>query len=395
MAQQQTFTLPLTQRALRQDERFQPLAVQNIQVPTAIPGSAVLRVLVADIISYSKQIYNGERNYSYPVPITPGSAAIGRVVALGQDAVKLKVGDLCFLDLTLKGRDSDGDMFLGGVNSGFTPGSQKLMADGGFRDGTHAEYVRFPLENVHQLDERRLLGSPDQGGFGYEIEDLLYINRMLVPYGGMSPLCVDVKPGETVVVSPATGAFGAAAVHVALELGAGKVIAMGRNTAVLEKVKAGEPHDKQDRVALVQLTGLLEKDLSTLNEAKGSGEIDVFYDTSPPMAQGSAHINAGIMALGRGGRACLMGGLLGDVTLAHLPIMTRNLTIKGKAMFEREDVKNMIKLVESGTIRLYHEANEWKMYRSHCVRKFALEDWEVAFAVADKASDEGNYVFIP
>ena len=45
------------------------------------------------------------------------------------------------------------------------------------------------------------------------------------------PIC---KPGETVLVSGATGNFGSAAVAVALAMGAACVVAPGRNEAVLK-----------------------------------------------------------------------------------------------------------------------------------------------------------------
>lgn len=395
MAQTDAIPLPATHRALRQDKRFEPLSVQVVPVPTVIPGSAVLRVHAAGILSYMKQIYNGERNYPYPVPLTTGSSAIARVVALGPDATRLKVGDLCLLDITVRARDGKGDIFLSAITDGFTPGSKKLMADSGYRDGTYAEYVRFPLENCYPLDERKLLGPVDQGGLGYTIEDLLYISRLLVPYVGMGPMCIDVKPGETVVVAPATGPFGAAAVHVALELGAGKVIAMGRNTTVLERVKALEPDDKRERIATVPLSGVLENDLQALNEAKNGGEIDVVFDISPPMAKDSAHIKAGVMSLRHGGRLCLMGGLQNDIALPHSKIMHFDLTIKGKWMFEREDVTSFIKLVESGTVRLHNEKRGWHMYGNQASKKYRLEDWAEAFDQAEKLASEGRVYFVP
>ena len=393
MAETHTVTIPSTQRALRQDVRFEDLTVQQVPVPTVIPGSAVLKVHVAAILSYMKEIYNGDRKYSYPVPLTPGSAAIGRVVALGQDASQLKVGDLCFLDVTIRSRDGIGDIFLNAITDGYTPGSKKMMAEGGFRDGAFAEYVRWPLENCFRLDEQKLLGSPEKGGLGYKMEDLLYFTKMMVPYGGMSPLCIDVKPGETVVVAPATGPFGSAAVHVALELGAGKVIAMGRNVDVLKKVKDSEPEDKRDRVVTIPLTGKLEQDLKALNEAKKGSEIDVVFDISPPMAQDSQHIKAASMALRHGGRLCLMGGIKGDIALPHVLLIHLDMTVKGKWMYEPADVRAFLKLIETGLVRLHNPAKGWTMYGSKASNKFKIEDWKEAFDAADRIKGDGIAFF--
>jgi alcohol dehydrogenase len=51
-----------------------------------------------------------------------------------------------------------------------------------------------------------------------------------VPYGGL--LAGDLQPGETVLVSGATGNFGSAGVAVALAMGARCVVAPGRNESV-------------------------------------------------------------------------------------------------------------------------------------------------------------------
>ena len=84
-------------------------------------------------------------------------------------------------------------------------------------------------------------------GWGYEIGDLAVIFRLMVPYGGLRH--IDVKAGETIIVSPATGGFGGAAVLVALAMGV-RMIAMGRNVAALESIKK-----RSGRIESVPLTG--------------------------------------------------------------------------------------------------------------------------------------------
>ena len=58
---------------------------------------------------------------------------------------------------------------------------------------------------------------------------LCALTLLLVPYGGL--LAADLQAGETLLVSGATGHFGSAAVMVALAMGAGCVVAPGRNEA--------------------------------------------------------------------------------------------------------------------------------------------------------------------
>ena len=275
-------TLPETQRALVVTSTSSPLTVQTLPTPKPSPGSAVVRILAANVISYSRQIYNGERQYPFPTPFIPGASAIGRVAAVGPDATLLRLGMLVFVDCTIRGRDDATATFLSGIHEGYSEGSRTLMR-GEWKDSTYAEYAKVPLETCEVLDEGKLCGR-----LGYSIADLACISAMLVPYGGLRD--IDLKAGETVIVSPATGAFGGAAVFVALAMGA-RVIAMGRNVKTLETIKT-----RSERIETVPITGDVLKDLEAL---KSFGAVDAFFDISPPVAGKSTHIKSGILALKR------------------------------------------------------------------------------------------------
>jgi D-arabinose 1-dehydrogenase-like Zn-dependent alcohol dehydrogenase len=101
---------------------------------------------------------------------------------------------------------------------------------GEWKDATYAEYAKTPVENCHLLKESFLLGK-----LGYAVEDIADISRLVVPYGGLRD--IDIKAGETVIIAPATGPFGSAAVTVALAMGL-RVIAMGRNLSILQRLAA-------------------------------------------------------------------------------------------------------------------------------------------------------------
>ena len=89
-----------------------------------------------------------------------------------------------------------------------------------------------------------------------------------------------------------------------------------------------------------------------------------------------------------GGRVSLMGGIKDDVPIPHSVAVHRNLTLKGKWMFEREDIKSMIKMVENGVMKLGESAG------LKIVGKFGLEDWDDAFAAAEKNAAMGETVVI-
>ena len=358
--------LPKSHRALVVKSTSETPAVHSLPTPQPGPGSAVVRILGANVISYMRDIYNGKRQYTYPVPLVPGTSAIGRVAAIGPDAALLKVGDLVHVDCLIRGRDDPSAAFLSGIHDGFSEGSKKLMK-GEWRDSTYAEYAKVPLETCDLLDEKRLLNASGQG-LGYTIEDLTHFSGLLVPYGGLRDVALEA--GETVIVAPATGNFGQAAVHVALAMGAGKVIAMGRNQQVLSEVAK----QNTERIVIVPMTGNVHEETAAL---EAHGPIDVYFDISPPAAAKSTHLKACIMALQHSGRVSLMGGIREDFGIPHSVVMHWNLTIKGKWMYEKSDIKGLLKLVSSKKLVLGAKAGK-------TIRDFGLEEWDEAFSAAEK-----------
>lgn len=358
--------LPETHRALVLSSTSEPPKVETVSTPPPTPGSAIVRVLVASVIPYMRDIYNGTRQYAFPTPLVVGTNAIGRIAAVGPDASILTPGQLVYVDCFIRGRDDPNAAFLSGVHEGFTEGSRKLM-HGEWRNSTFAEYAKVPLENCHVLDEKRLLGEVDDGGLGYKVEDLALISCLLVPYGGLRD--IELKAGETVIVSPATGMFGGAAVLVALAMGA-RVIAMGRNLEALKAITTSS-----DRVEAVPITGDVQADAAALQEF---GLADAFFDISPPAAAKSTHLKSGILALRHSGRVSLMGGIREDIAIPHSRVMHWNLQLKGKWMYERDNIKGLIKMVEVSVMKLGERSGVT------IVERFGLEEWNEAFTKAEE-----------
>ncbi|KAF8208757.1 hypothetical protein K438DRAFT_1904372 [Mycena galopus ATCC 62051] len=369
-------TIPQTHRVLVLNSTRDPLDISLVEQtpPQAGPGSAVIRVLAAGVLSYANEVYSGRKPYPYPTPFIPGSSAIGRVAAIGPDTTLLKPGQLVFFDSFVVGRDDPTSLILHGLNSGPTPGSVKLM-EGEWRDSTYAEYAKLPIENCFPLDETRLLGD-----LKYQVQDLMYLGTLSVPFGGLRD--VGVKAGEKVIVTPATGAFGGAAVIAALAMGA-RVVAMGRNVEALEKLRAFNP----DRIRTVVNTGDVMADA---NELTKDGPADVFFDISPAAAITSTHLQSCMLALRREGRVSLMGGQKELTPMPIRTIMRYNLTIKGKWMYTEEDVRTLITLAETGYLKLGEAGG------IETVGAFPLEQFQAAFDTAAKNNGLGlQTVIVP
>ena len=80
--------------------------------------------------------------------------------------------------------------------------------------------------------------TPIEGLDKYSLPQLTAITRCIVPFGGL--LRGRLKGGETVIVNGASGAYGSAAVLLALAMGAARVVAVGRKRETLDELaKAG------------------------------------------------------------------------------------------------------------------------------------------------------------
>ncbi|WP_208903010.1 alcohol dehydrogenase catalytic domain-containing protein [Streptomyces incarnatus] len=314
-----------------------PLTVQEMPDPEAGGGEVVVEVLAACVPPYAVEVFSGRRNYPLETPVVPGPGGIGRVVRVGPDATRLRVGDLVWCDCTVRSRDDalTPDITLQGWSS---------RGDGGARlarhlhDGAFAELMRLPTENVHLLPAAAADNPARWSSLGV----------YAIPYGGL--LAGELQAGETLLVSGATGNLGSAAVAVGLAMGAGRVITPGRNRAALDLLadRFGA------RVRPVELTGDEGTDRAAISAA-ADGPIDLVLDLLPPAAPSSA-ARAAAMTVRERGRVVLMGGvgMLGgaDLALPYPWIMRNSVTVRGQWMYPRPANVGMIRLIASRALDL-------------------------------------------
>jgi len=112
-----------------------------------------------------------------------------------------------FCDPTVRSRD-------GGQTPDITLQGWSARGGGGqmlqryHRDGVFAQQVRVPTENAAPI------GTIDEAEAGRWCA----VNTLLIAYGGL--LAMGFRPGETLLVSGATGNFGSATVALAPAIGA-------------------------------------------------------------------------------------------------------------------------------------------------------------------------------
>ena len=346
------------------------LKVEVEPIPVPHPGSAVVNILAAGIGPHYKQLLSTPNPHlKFPTPSVFGNHGVGRVVALGPDSTSLAEGQLVFVDSFVTSRDDPEVSMLLGLMDGGTRKSRKL-ANNIWRDGCWTSHAVVPLENVTPLSEDVLVNR-----LGCDIADLPYLNRLSVAYGAVS--AVGLKAGETVVVGPASGQFGGAAVEVASAMGA-RVIAIGRNKAALARLKT--------HIARVEVVVLTDDSAQDTKAIKSFGPVDAFIDFSPAGPRSPAHIPSAIRSLRRFGRVALMGGFAGDIAIPYAHLMMNGIELKGRWMYSRQELTEVVRMVEIGLLKI------GKVAGHKAAMEFALEEWEAALDVAAKHAAWGEQV---
>ena len=346
-----------TMKAWKLDRLGGKLGFVDAPIPDVRPGSVLIRVETQSLMSYLKPYLEGAlKAYRAPEDFIPGGNAVGVIEAVGADVWHLKAGQRVVASSHLVARENvqEPGQILIGITS---PGGVGDVLQQSWKNGTLAEYALFPAQAV----------TPIEGLDDYDLAQLTAITRCVVPYGGL--VRGRLAAGETVIVNGATGAYGTAAVLLALAMGAAHVVAAGRNKEMLDQLtKAGG-----SRVSPVVLSGDVEKDTAALRSAAAGGAHLAF-----DMVGNAKEPNSTLAALGalyRGGRIVLMGSSTAPVPLNYLQVMFNNLEIIGNFMHAQNAYLPLLALVRSGQLDL----------RPIRPNVFSLSDLEHAMAAAETA----------
>ena len=309
------------------------LELEDAPIPKPRPGGVIVKLEASALMSYLKAYVEGRLPiYSPPEgSFTPGGNAIGIVHAVGPEVYHLKPGQRVVISSHVVADENvpEPAQFLLGITAA-GPDAKALQAD--WRDGTLAEYAHAPKASVTAID----------GLDAIDPAQLAVLPRFAVPYGGL--IRARLAAGETIIVTGATGAYGSAAVLLAVALGAARVVAAGRNASKLEALKrVGGP-----RVATVALSGRHQGRRRKPARRRGGGAhtaLDIVGNAQDPNATLAA-----LRALRRGGRLVLMGSMGVPLPIPYLDVMLNNLEIVGQFMYPRDVFRRLGELARSGLL---------------------------------------------
>ncbi|MEH2513288.1 alcohol dehydrogenase [Nitrobacteraceae bacterium AZCC 1564] len=344
------------------------MALNDVPMPEPRAGSVVVKIAASPLLSYLKDYVDGKLPVYDPPEgwFTPGGNAVGTVHAVGRDVWHIHPGQRVLVSPHIIAEEhvAEPAQILLGVTA-MGPAGKTLQQD--WRDGTLAQYALVPKSSITPLD----------GLDTFDAVQLSVLSRFAVPYGGLWR--GRLSAGETLIVTGATGAYGSAAVLLALALGAGRVVAAGRNERNLENLTqiAGA------RVVPVVLSGDVDNDAAKLRAAAGGGA-DIAFDMVGNARDPNATL-AALRALRREGRLVLMGSMSVPLPISYMDVMMNSLEIIGQFMYPRDTFLKLAALVRSGRLDI-------GVIRP---RTFSLDDLPLAMNAAAEASALESVVVTP
>ena len=282
---------------VHEDDR---LVYESVPDPVAGPGEVVVELRRAAVNRRDLLVRQGV--YPFPLPITPGSDGAGIRRDTGEEVV-IQPG-----------------LFWG--NGEDAPGPEFGIL-GGPRDGTYAELVVVPAENVFPKPAR--FSWEEAAAFPLAA---LTAWRALFTRGG-------VQPGETVLVLGAGSGVSTLAVQLAAQAGARVLVTSSSQAKVDRAVELGAE------------AGVLYTEAdwpAAAKELAGGRGVDLVLDSV-----GSTW-DQSLQTLRPGGRVVVFGGTGGtEVALQVRPAYLQQLSILGTTMGSPRDFAALLHAVDGGS----------------------------------------------
>jgi alcohol dehydrogenase len=312
------------------------LRFDDVETPAPASDGVVVRIEAGMVLSYMGKVLSGSVPYSLPpMPFVPGTNAIARVIATGDNVTHVRSGDRVFLSPHLRGDVPDPEppqILIGLTATVAAPAALALQTR--WRDGVFAEIAHWPAACVTPL-----AGLDDKPA-----TELIGLAKLIVPFGGLQR--TGLRGGDTIIINGASGYFGSGAVMLAVAMGAGRVVAVGRKQAALQSLR----DTFGPRVIPAVASGDAAKDLAAIRHAAGGGA-DVALDLLGSANSTSTTLSA-LRALKRGGRLVIMGSADVPLELSFREMLANDWEVVGQFMYARTAPRQLAALAAGGLLDL-------------------------------------------
>ena len=291
------------------------------EIPDLKPrsGSAVVRVERVFMSPYMAALVDGTEAFDTPPrPFTPGMDAIGTVEHVADDVRGLTVGDRVYCDSYIEEPQADGGgEYAFAACFAISANSDPLLAR--WPNGALATQMDLPAECLTRIEPALARTST---------ETLCRLGWLGTAHAAFEK--TNFRPGQSVAVLGATGLLGVSTVLVALALGAGRVVAVGRSE---ERLAAFEGLDPRIETASAPPGADDRVDLA-ISAMAG--------DTSRPLEDA-------LQGLKRHGALVVLGSTAAPQITG---LVTRDLSVRGSLWFSRATPARLVGLIASGELPL-------------------------------------------
>jgi alcohol dehydrogenase len=326
-------------RAARLHQPGQPLRIDSVERPAPGPRDVLIEVMACGVIPNMNAIFGGGLwNRLPPLPAIVGLDAAGIVAGLGSEVTDAKIGDRVYVNPWLScgacAYCRGGQPMLCATPAfqgyfGFFPESVKLLER--YPYGGFAQFMTAASERLVHLPET--VGFDHAARFGY----------IGTAFGGLR--FAGVGAGSWVLINGVTGTLGVAATLLSLGMGATRILGLGRNRALLARLKALDPR----RIDVLALGDAPIRDW-VLQRTDGLGA-DVLLDCVARSAPASTTLEA-VDALKRGGVAIEIGALTEPLPVAPMEFMTSRRQFRGSNWFTTGEGQLLAEMVATGVLDL-------------------------------------------
>ncbi len=263
--------------------------------------------------AYGTDSKSGWRPEGVHFPRIPGSDIAGEIVEVGSQVDEAMAGkSVVLFPFTSSGEEGTEHI------------SEDMSFIGSEYDGGYAEYVVWPADLC------------------FEMPLSTYLESAVFSVSGLTAWHmvkqIQVKPGETVMVTGANGGVGSLNVQIASKVFGAKVIAIIGDLEGAERMKEiGAAH------VLSYRSDNLPKEILEVN----GGPVDSVLDVV-----GDALFSTSLQVLKKGGKFCISGSAGGQQTnLDFRTLYLKHITMYGSVLGTREEFKEMLHAISEGKIK--------------------------------------------
>ncbi|HJW29995.1 MAG TPA: zinc-binding dehydrogenase [Saprospiraceae bacterium] len=296
------------------------LRYEEAPKPSVGPDDVLLQLKAAALNHLDVWVRSGQRERSIPLPHIPGSDGAGIIAEVGKGAGHFAVGDRVLISPGLSCGHCDKCV------SGKDNLCREYRVLGMRDDGTYAQYVRLPAENVLPIPS------------GLDFPEAAAIPLVSLTAWHMLVTLAKTQPGEIVLVHGAGSGVGSMGIQISKLLG----------TRVITTAGSDEKLNKANELGADELINYNETDFTEevkrLTDKRG---VDVVFEHV-----GGEVFEKSITVLAKGGRLVTCGATTQyncDVDIRY--IYSRHQTIYGSWMGGKPELAEVLKHFSSGKLK--------------------------------------------